>query len=70
MDYVKIEKTKETLKSLKIRWANMLKNLLNQENNNFTSGLALEVVEYICHATTIILALKEPKHEITSTVYR
>ena len=35
MDYVKIEKTKETLKSLKIRWANMLKNLLNQINNNF-----------------------------------
>ena len=36
MTYVKIEKTKETLKSLKIRWANMLKNLLNQENNIFT----------------------------------
>ena len=36
MTYVKIEQTKETLKSLKIRWANMLKNLLNQENNIFT----------------------------------
>ena len=35
MDYVKIEKTKETLKSLKIRWANMLKNLMNQEKNIF-----------------------------------
>ena len=34
MTYVKIEKTEETLKSLKIRWANMLKNLLNQENNS------------------------------------
>ena len=35
MTYVKIEKTKENLKSLIIRWANMLENLLNQENNIF-----------------------------------
>ena len=59
MTYVKIEKTEETLKSLKVRLANMLKNLLNQENNIFALK-SYHKMQIVCRVliTTVYGTLK------------